>query len=272
MPLCVSSPRHQKTNLIVLWVPPACGLGEGRGQAPHMGKLRPPHEEGHPQCCRKDGPGFSGPPTLLLRVTFLPWGSGDGSVQRLGGRNGGRGLWDWLSPLRRAVGGGSRLPVCLTGGGGDGLTQDVSLLSGWGIGKKKNPSLRKDNLVILEVWISGSSSARSTPPPPAPGQGRASAFSNPTFPWLLRTDLCRPPWGCRGLDAILTWVSREPVPERVQRSCGPPGSRGPSPPWSARCPSLKDLGQLHLRPDCPALTGHLISLPGGYVLAPSGTG
>lgn len=165
MPLCVSSPRHQKTNLIVLWVPPACGLGEGRGQAPHMGKLRPPHEEGHPQYCRKDGPGFSGPPTLLLRVTFLPWGSGDGSVHRLGGRNGGRGLWDWLSPLRRAVGGGVPAPCVLDWGGGRCADTGCQLAFWLGYWKKKNPSLRKDNLVILEVWISGSSSARSSPPP-----------------------------------------------------------------------------------------------------------
>lgn len=167
MPLCVSSPRHQKTNLIVLWVPPACGLGEGRGQAPHMGKLRPPHEEGHPQCCRKDGPGFSGPPTLLLRVTFLPWGSGDGSVHRLGGRNGGRGLWDWLSPLRWA--GGSRLPVCLAGEGGDVLTQDVSLLSGWGIGKKKSISEEGQSCHIrgMDFWLQFS----QKPPPPPPASG-----------------------------------------------------------------------------------------------------
>lgn len=195
--------------------------------------------------CGERGPGVLWPPTFILKVAFLLVPGGSGGVHCLRGERRkdealrtGRGSW---LPVGAA-------PACtwlVRRGKCADTGNQTCFLTGLS-GEKKILCLREDNLIILEVWISGSSRARG----PSPQEGRAACegpgrHSAPYLPMAPET------LGCR------VWTESSPqclgpvsLSQRgYKRACRPqaPGavlparSRKPSPPRPAECPSLEDL-------------------------------
>lgn len=112
--------------------------------------------------------------------------------------------------------------------GGVLLTQGASLLSGWATGEKSISEA--DSLIMLGVWISGSSRARVPSPRGGAGHEGLGGFQGQCSCGSRGREFCRAPGAARaGLDP-----RPGSGPERVKGMSGPGQSRGlGSPPFLA---------------------------------------